>query len=79
MTDPQVFGANILEEISLKEQLSEASLAMLEHHSRCLRPALGDTVIHKGDRMDSVFLVESGKLRVYAMDSEGNELSLIHI
>ncbi len=59
--------------------LSETTLLALQRHSRRLQPQLGDTVIYKGDAMNGVFLVESGRLRVYTIDDQGNEKPIYHV
>lgn len=61
------------------QYLSDASRIKLQRHMQRLSPKQGDTVIYKGDSMNGVFLVESGKLRVYTLDSKGNEKPIYHV
>lgn len=61
------------------QHLSEAAQQKLERHIHRLTPKQGETVIYKGDAMNGVFLVESGKLRVYTLDSNGNEKPIYHV
>jgi CRP-like cAMP-binding protein len=40
--------------------------------------AAGQTVFHKGDPGDKLYLITSGKLRIYSQDPRGNEITLTY-
>ncbi len=44
-----------------------------------LRPEKGQIIIRKGDTIGGAFLLKSGKLRVYTLDSNGNEKPIYNL
>lgn len=54
-------------------QLSEQALAELNSKTTAHRFNQGEVIIHKGQKIGGAYLVQSGTLRVYTMDINGNE------
>lgn len=53
--------------------LSTSARLIVEKSADKIHPKIDDTIIHKGDTIGGAFLVESGSLRVYTIDLNGNE------
>ncbi len=59
--------------------LPEEIRVSVNRDSSELRPDKGQIIIHKGDKIGGAFLLKSGTLRVYALDSNGNEKPIYNI
>lgn len=53
--------------------VSDAALAELNNRATRHRFSRGDVIVHKGQNLGGVYAVLSGSLRVYTLDSQGNE------
>lgn len=62
--------------VSLFEGLSEGDLGMLAQHSVTRSYPKNAILINEGDRSDSLYVIESGKVKVFVSDEEGREMIL---
>lgn len=53
--------------------LQASSMEQLNSHAKRYDFAKKEPIIHKGQPVDGVYLVASGHLRIYTMDTQGNE------
>jgi CRP-like cAMP-binding protein len=65
-----------LARISLFSGLDPAELASLAEHAFVRRLARGQLLFHEGEPSDYLFLVRSGRLRVFVASARGDELVL---
>ena len=65
-----------LEAIPLFNGLSEQDLSALYSHSVSRAYKKNTIIIHEGDQSDSLYVILSGKVRVYLSDDEGKEVDL---
>ncbi|MBN1483200.1 MAG: Crp/Fnr family transcriptional regulator [Chloroflexia bacterium] len=65
-----------LRKIPLFKDLATEELSALAEATRLQRNQKGDLVVRKGDPGDALFLIRSGKVRVFTMDEEGQEIAL---
>lgn len=54
-------------------ELSDSVLAELNSNTKLYSFNKGETIVHKGQMIGGAYLVQTGKLRIYTMDSNGNE------
>ncbi len=59
--------------------LPEEIKISVDRDSSDLRPEKGQIIIRKGDKIGGAFLIKSGKLRVYTLDSNGNEKPIYNL
>jgi CRP/FNR family transcriptional regulator, anaerobic regulatory protein len=59
--------------------LSDAVMKKLEQSATSLHPNQDATIIHKGDKIGGAYLIESGTLRVYTLDLNGNEKPIYNV
>lgn len=59
--------------------LSASARAAINQNASELLPKSNETIIHKGDTIGGAFLVESGRLRVYTIDLQGNEKPIYNV
>jgi len=57
-------------------RLSVESRRLLDAGTKVLTATKGQTLLRRGDHIRGLYLVLSGRLRVYALSAEGNEASL---
>ncbi|RDE24257.1 Crp/Fnr family transcriptional regulator [Motiliproteus coralliicola] len=55
------------------KQLSGEAIAEIARHAGKHRFSKGEVIIHKGQKTAGAYLVESGQLRIFTMDGNGNE------
>lgn len=60
-------------EHSLFNQLSRQELDALSQHKTCIRYKKGQTLFYEGTRPMGLFCINSGKVKVYKISSEGKE------
>lgn len=60
-------------EHSLFEELSRDDLEALSMHKTCIRYKKGQTLFYEGTRPMGIFCINSGKVKVYKISSEGKE------
>src|SRR5690349_21641408 len=65
-----------LANVSLFAGLDPAELATLAEHASVRKLARGQTLFNEGEPSDHLFLVRSGRLRVFVASSRGDELVL---
>lgn len=58
---------------TLKQKLSDTAIDDLRRHASQHNFSKNEVIIHKGQQTSGVYLVESGQLRIYTMDDNGNE------
>ena len=63
----------ILQQVEIFEGLSEAELDALSSSSSSRSFPKNTVVIHENDPADSLFIIESGKVKVYCSDKNGKE------
>ncbi|MBX3009967.1 MAG: mechanosensitive ion channel [Caldilineaceae bacterium] len=63
-----------LRPVALFEGLSEGQLAQLVTHTRHQRFLAGETLVREGESGDSLFIIRSGQVDVYAANSEGGQV-----
>jgi CRP/FNR family cyclic AMP-dependent transcriptional regulator len=63
----------ILQQVEIFEGLSEAELDALASSSSSRSFPKNTVVIHENDPADSLFIIESGKVKVYCSDKNGKE------
>lgn len=66
----------MLNKIPIFSALSEDALRTLESHSTVKSYRKNTVIIEKGDETTSLYVLESGKVRVYVSDDEGKEVVL---
>jgi len=66
----------VLNKIPIFSALSEDALRTLESHSTVKSYRKNTVIIEKGDETTSLYVLESGKVRVYVSDDEGKEVVL---
>ncbi|WP_421864067.1 Crp/Fnr family transcriptional regulator [Motiliproteus sp.] len=57
----------------LLKQLSSHAVAEIAKHAGKHQFNQGELIIHKGQKTSGAYLVESGRLRIFTMDGNGNE------
>ena len=65
-----------LENIDLFEGLSATELSVLKEHSVTRECPKNTVVIHEGDIADSMYIIESGRVKVYCSDKSGKDFVL---
>lgn len=60
-------------EHSLLSELSKEDLERLSQHKTCIRYKKGQTLFYEGTRPMGLFCINSGKVKVYKISSEGKE------
>ncbi len=65
-----------LKQVTLFASMSDEQLANLEHHSRSLKFAKGEHVLVAGDMGRRLYVVLSGRVRVYRCGVDGHEHTL---
>ncbi len=66
----------MLNKIPLFAALSDEAIQTLESHSSIKSYRKNTVIIEKGDEFTSLYLLESGKVRIYLSDEEGKEVVL---
>ncbi|MGI9305095.1 MAG: Crp/Fnr family transcriptional regulator [Gammaproteobacteria bacterium] len=62
--------------IPLFSSLTVEELGTIERHSSTRSFRKNTVIVHKGDRTDSLFVIQSGKVKVYNDDEQGKEIIL---
>lgn len=65
-----------LQQIPLFAGLPDGELRALASALNRRRYARGELILHQGDPGDSLYIVVSGRVRIYTLDAEGHELSV---
>ena len=65
--------------LKFSNELSDNSLTTLDNNAKKLSFNKGKTIIHKGQKIGGAYLVQSGTLRIYTMDSNGNEKPIYNL
>ena len=68
--------AETLRAVPLFASLDEASLAELRGLVKMGSLPLGTVLFQKGDAGDAMYLIEDGRVRIYILDAEGDEVTL---
>ncbi len=68
--------ARFLENVPLFQGLSSHDMAALFSHSVVRTHKKNTVVIHEGDNSDSLYVILTGRVRVYLSDEEGKEVDL---
>jgi CRP/FNR family transcriptional regulator len=71
-----VFSSNLL---SFPTALSEKAVSKLNSSAKLHSFEKGETIVHKGQKIGGAYLVQSGILRIYTMDSNGNEKPIYNL
>ncbi len=66
----------MLEDIPLFADLPESDLQTLTGHVTTRRYKKNTIVVTKGDESDSLYIIQSGRARVYLDDEHGNEITI---
>ncbi len=66
----------MFKDIALFTDLPESDLAALTSHATARRYKKNTIVVTKGDDSDSLYVILSGRLRVYLDDEQGNEITI---
>ncbi len=61
------------------ESLSQDAISKLIKDATSTTFHKGDDIVHKGQEIGGVYIVTEGKLRIYTMDSKGNEKPIYHL
>lgn len=69
----------VLKKFRFFEGLSGESVALLERGMKSVTVRGRQNLIHKGDKVSGVYLVEEGALRVYSISAKGKESTLYWI
>ncbi|MEE9354366.1 MAG: Crp/Fnr family transcriptional regulator [Methylococcaceae bacterium] len=72
----QKLSYEAVSKFSFFSELSEISLKLLERHVTSSLFQEKTNLIFKGDQVSGVYLVETGCLRIYNVDSKGKEITL---
>ncbi len=67
---------NILSRIYLFKDLSEDDIDELARQTTLKRFPKNSILVNEGDETDSLYIIESGKIKIYVGDEEGKELIL---
>ncbi|VAW84010.1 cAMP-binding proteins - catabolite gene activator and regulatory subunit of cAMP-dependent protein kinases [hydrothermal vent metagenome] len=67
---------NMLSRVYLFKDLSEDDLNELEKQTTLKRFPKNAILVNEGDETDSLYIIESGKIKIYVGDDEGKELIL---
>lgn len=59
--------------------LSNTGLSLLEQNAVSLKPSHNATVVHKGDQIGGAYIIQSGRLKVFTLDINGNEKPIYNI
>jgi CRP/FNR family transcriptional regulator, dissimilatory nitrate respiration regulator len=73
-----VTGIDILKTIPLFSGLSEDQLKILSSIAVRLTFKRGDMIFHDGDKGDGIYIVETGKIKVFKLSLDGKE-QILHI
>jgi CRP/FNR family transcriptional regulator, cyclic AMP receptor protein len=68
--------ARKLKETTLFKQVEMQDLDALVVAMKPVAYSAGEVLFKQGDQGDSMFLIQSGKIRIYSHDDDGNELTL---
>jgi len=71
----------VADELKAFSLFRNVEMADLEALSTLMKPqtlAAGQTLFHKDDPGDSMFLVRSGRVRIYIVDDRGNDITFRH-
>ena len=71
-TDPS-FAQSVLRSCALFREVDEATLALVAASLRTRRFRRNEVIFHAGDPGDSLFIVESGSVKIVLASSEGEE------
>jgi CRP/FNR family cyclic AMP-dependent transcriptional regulator len=70
------YGMSDLKSISIFEGLSDAELSTIENLAVTRSYPKNSVIINEGDQANAMYLVKSGKVRVFVSDSQGREFIL---
>ena len=66
----------MLEKIHLFEKLADSTIQLLEQQSRMRRAAKDTTLFSPGDTSDAMYVVQSGRVRIWTVSASGHEITL---
>lgn len=66
----------MLEKVALFENLGEVEISSLERRAATKTYPKNTILVSEGDNTDSLFVIQSGKVKAYVADEEGKELIL---
>lgn len=67
---------SILQNIGMFSHLSESDLSALSNYSYNKLIPKGSSIIRQGDKGDALYIILSGKVRVYTKNKSGQEITL---
>ncbi len=65
-----------LEKIDLFDKLAASTIQLLEQQLRLRRMGKGSTIFSPGDASDSMYVVQSGRVRIWTVSAAGHEVTL---
>lgn len=64
---------------SFPNDISDNAISKLNSNAKSLSFEKGETIVHKGQKIGGAYLVQSGILRIYTIDSNGNEKPIYNL